>query len=121
MKRIIILFLLIITVSLFAEEKKDNKIIIYTAYRYNAIPDFILSPFYEEFQSVNGHSFSLQTSFKVGDFAYTIDLDYMSLKADKDAYWRQKDKAPDWVIIDTAYLNLGINLSGLQDLLQNLR
>ncbi len=109
MKKIIILFLLILSVSLFAEnEKKDNKIIVYTAYKYNAIPDFMLDPFFDEFQSVNGHSFSLQTSFRTGNFAYTIDLDFMNLSA-KSGYWAQKDKAPDWFVLDTMYLNLGIN------------
>ena len=109
MKKIIILFLLVLSVSLFAEnEKKDNKIIVYTTYRYNAIPDFMLDPFFDEYQSVNGHSFSVQTSFRTGNFAYTIDLDFMNLSA-TSGYWRQKDKAPDYFILDTTYLNLGIN------------
>jgi len=109
MKKIIILFLLVLSVSLFAEnEKKDNKIIVYTTYRYNAIPDFMLEPFFDEYQSVNGHSFSVQTSFRTGNFAYTIDLDFMNLSA-KSGYWRQKDKAPDYFILDTTYLNIGIN------------
>lgn len=109
MKKIMVLFLLVLSVSLFAEnEKKDNKIIVYAAYKYNTIPDFMLKPFFDEFQSVSGHSFSLQTSFRTGNFAYTVDLDFMNLSA-KSGYWAQKEKAPDWFVLDTTYLNLGIN------------
>jgi len=128
MKRILIVVLLVLLPSvLFSNNKKsleesenyqsdknyntpksENNIIVYTTYKYNAIPDFMLKPFFDEFQSVNGHSFSIQTSFKTGNFAYTIDLDFMNLSA-KDGYWAQKDKAPDYFILDTTYLNLGIN------------
>jgi hypothetical protein len=108
MKKIILLTLLMMSILLFGEEKRENKIIVYTSYKYNAIPDFMLEPFFDEYQSVSGHSFSIQTSFKTGNFAYTIDLDFMNLSA-KEGYWRQKDKAPDYFILDTTYLNLGVN------------
>jgi hypothetical protein len=109
MKKIIILLLFVLSTLLFANnEISENKIIVYTSYRYNAVPDFMLSPFFDDFESVSGHSFSIQTSFKRGNFAYTVDLDMMNLGA-TSGYWAQKDKAPDWFVLDATYLNLGIN------------
>ena len=110
MKKIlfIALFLILPTILFSSEKDNESSIIVYTSYKYNVIPDFMLSPFFDEFQSVDGHSFSIQTSFKTGNFAYTVDLDMMNLSG-KSGYWAQKDKAPDYFILDTTYLNLGIN------------
>jgi len=106
MKKFIVLFFLLFGLFLGAQDK--NTVSTYVSYRYNAIPDFIFKPFFEEFQSVDGHSFSLQASFKTGNFAYTLDLDMMNLAAE-EGFWRQKEKAPDYLVIDTTYLNLGVN------------
>ena len=106
MKKLFILLFLL--ASFLYAENRQNKIIVYTSYRYNAVPDFMLEPFWDEYQSVDGHSFSIQATFRKGDFAYSLDLDMMNLSA-KEGYWKQKDKAPDYVVIDTTYLNAGIN------------
>jgi len=102
------IFLLIPMLLFSNNERNENNIIVYGSYKYNTIPDFMLSPFFDQHESVSGHSFSIQTSFKSGNFAYTIDLDMMNLSGGK-GYWAQKDKAPDYFILDTTYLNLGIN------------
>jgi len=110
MKNIILIaiFLLIPSLSFSNTQTNDSNIIVYGSYKYNTVPDFMLSAFFDKHESVSGHSFSLQTSFKSGNFAYTIDLDFMNLSAN-NGFWRQKDKASDYFILDTTYLNLGIN------------
>ena len=120
MKKIILIFLtMMLSISIFAsnleEKEKKNELLVYTGYRYAILPDFIIDPFYENFESVSANSFYAQFIIKKQDFAYSFELDYMSISA-PSGYWNQEDKPKDYLIIDIGYLNLGINFNWYLDI-----
>ncbi len=134
MKNLLLLFIILFGINLYAEcsdvvcaiycpngVKKDengcevcacnpSSVTLYSGYRYSSVPDFILNPFFDNFESVTGHSFFVQTSFKNNNFAYIVELDYTNFSAN-NGYWNQDDKLPDYFILDVGYLNLGVNFS----------
>jgi len=112
-KILLIIIVTLLSVSTLSAENSGKKISIYQGYRYAVVPDFILDPFFENFKSVSANSFHTQIFIKkneAADFAYSFEIDYMNITADP-GYWNQEGEAKDYMIIDTTYLNLGINFN----------